>query len=272
MTRRGKLCPCSGDMSAEDRELVIVCAHTREAAAIAGRMRRAQRTHYGVFHGYMGNLGGVAAAVAVSGEGEYPAYAAVRQMAFLFGPKWLANFGVAGAVREDLHAGDITALSHSRRCYCPIALADNMFDDDSLVFPDDEAREYVLGAPTLDADAALLQTALDALNGSPPRGALQESIPALLAGSVPRPLAVWRGREFVRARYGADVVDMESYGFLSAAIDTGIPGFALKVISDACSADPRADFERNAKRILKRGAEALETAAECFTKLAASRE
>lgn len=244
------------------RELAIVCAFPREAAAIAACMQQASRTHFGLFRGYLGKLAGLDTALAISAPGEAASYAALRQIAFLFQPRWAFNFGVAGAVRENLHVGDVVLVNESLRYYAPCALASNVVLDDGLIFPDAKLRSHILDAPAQYSSPGLLEAATETLQNAMPHSSLQSSVPRIRIGCSDRPLLGSRARRFVRERYRVDAVDMESYGFLSACRDTALPGLSLKILSDACSEDAYEVFQRNARQLLQTGAEALKRAVE----------
>jgi hypothetical protein len=227
-TPRQKLPGSADDLS---QRLAIVCAYPAEAAAIAAFLQNCRRTHFGLFAGYCGRCGAFDCDLIISGEGENLAYGATRQIAYIAAPRILINAGIAGALTENLRTGDIVFLQSTRRAYCPPVILDNMLHDDELVWPDNEIRAAVVNSPALafdTADVAKIQPKLVIPQAQPPH------ILLLDCASMQTPLADFRGREFVRTRFGAQVADMESYGFLLAARDASTPAIAIKVISDDC--------------------------------------
>jgi nucleoside phosphorylase len=246
--------------SAAQYPVAIICAFEREAAVIAERMQSVRRTHYGLFPGFVGTLSGFGTAIAVTGSGENAAYTAVRQLAFLLKPALVAGFGIASAVAEWLNVGEVVLVSQGSRFYCPVALADNMFVSDALIFPTEEARAQIFDAPAAIADPRCLEAALGSLNGGPLRGLLQSRVCSVRVGSSDAPLLAWRAREYVRTRYDVDVADTDSYGLLCAAADVGVPALSMRVIGDSCVDRSHEEFRRKAPHVLKSAAECLETA------------
>ncbi|MEI7633153.1 MAG: hypothetical protein WCK47_02605 [bacterium] len=243
-------------------EICIICSHPREAAAVAARMNDARKRHFGLYCGYEGSFAGRAAVAGIAGEGENPAYVAVRQLTQLFHPDVLFNFGIAGAVSERMHVGDVVLVRESIRCMLPAVVADNTFTDDNLVFPDDETREHILRSPSAVSDAIMLQSALCSLNSHKTPHMRQRTVCSVRIGCSPAPMEGSRMREFARKRFQVEAADMESYGFLSAAQDVNLPALCLKIISDACGSDARTEFERHARCLLSVGSECLEIVVE----------
>lgn len=238
--------------------VLVVCASDAEAAAVAARLHKARRRHFGLFHGYEGQLGSGRVLVAVSGPGEDPCYAAVRQMVHLYSPAVAFNFGVAATVSELLHRGDVVLARTVRRTWCPPAIVDEMLSDDAVAFRSDAVRERILPAPRLDTDTHSLDTAVSALTPHmPPRTVQWEPQPVAM-GCMEQPLARWRGREYVRARFEVECVDTDSYGFTRAATDSTTPYVIIKVVGDDCSDDALETCGRRAG-ILPIGAKAVET-------------
>lgn len=219
--------------------IAIICATEAHLSAVLRSVQNTRREHFGLFAGATGAIDGVPVAIAVSGIGEGPAYAAARQMAYLFKPKVLMGLGNATAVCENLQMGDLVLASSSQRCYAPVVVTDEMFDSDELLFSSEEMKMRVLGAPVVSADSRLTQLAVEALTNAPPARSRQRVFRMVTAGCMENVVPAWRGAEFLRTRWCVDVVDTESYGFLSAASDCGVPSVCLRT-AVAAPCGPRA--------------------------------
>ena len=243
--------------SIDEIQLAIICSSHAEASAVSARMTGGRAAHLGLFPGTIGLFSGIPAALIVSGGDEMQMHAAMLQASFLFDLKYALNFGTAVALREDLKAGDLAIIRECVRSYCPPALADNMLDDDSLIFPSDAIRDAILSAPSLQSSASMLNPAFKALNGhQQPHTLVQREILQVRLGSSDKPLCAHLGREYVRKRFGVDAQDSGSYGFFRAAQECGCPALSLKVITSSCGNDQGVD----ATKVLKTGAECLEVA------------
>jgi len=240
------------------RPLAIVVSDDALARAVLKRMRGGKGRHWGLFEGGEGEFAGSATALAVCGPGENLAYAAVRQLSFLFRPNAVLYLGNALGAREDLRPGDLAFVREARRVFHPIAVADNMFHDDEVVFNSDELKAQVLEAPRLQADESRLVTVMSKVRPADFTTALQSSFAAITVGSASGSPAAHRGYEFARHRYGIDATDHASYGFLAALRDEQLPGLALLQIRGGCSAEYAAEYRHQRRRFNALAAEVLE--------------
>lgn len=241
------------------REVVLVLD-----SAIGERLARsfaqARHAHLGVFDGYDCTIAGMPAAIAIAEPAEDGAYAALRQLHYLYRPKLALQVVSAIALQENLRAGDLALTKAVRRVHIPSAVADNFFYDDEVLFSSDDEREHVLDAPVLEYDPKLIgQLQPELLRGSI-AGSLQSTIPIVAAGCGPGELPKWRGAEFVRKRFDVDVVDRTSYGFVRAAHDLQLPAATLSIISDGLSGNVEVEFERYAARFFDCASKAVESA------------
>lgn len=219
-------------------DVAIVCALESEAAAIARNLRRGRKLHYGMFSGYVGELGGRTSAIIMSGAGERLAYVAARQIAWLAKPSLLVHFSYGTAVSERLRAGDVVLVRDVRRCFCPVVITDQMFRDDEIVWPGDEVRQHVLGGELYRLNEEFLESARTAIEAQFPRGLMQRRICVVSCGSMERAVAKSRGAEWVRGRFEIDVVDSGSYGFLDACRAIGAARtLALRMVCSDCTGE-----------------------------------
>lgn len=236
-------------------DVICVCSVPGEAASLVSAMHGAKKVDFGLFRGFSGGFGSRRVAVVIAGAQEASVYAATRQVAYLLSPRWGLYFGLAGAVCELLKTGDFVLMSEVRRYYCPPALADNLFSDDSLLFSSEDARREVMEAVTVESDPGLLHQALDAVGTLRPAGCIQPGVRAVRGASSDEELHGWRAREFVRGKYRVDVVDSGSYGFLCAAADAGLPGIGMASIGDECGEVGRRPAGKLDRKWLRIGAE-----------------
>ncbi len=232
----------------ELRPVAVVTSDAAYGAAVARQMQNAKQQHFGLFAGWLGELGGFKAAVAASGGGEDPTYVAVRQLSFLFRPQLVLFLGGAIGAMESLLPGDVAWVRQARRCFHPVAVADNMFHDDEALFNSEDLRAKVLDAPVVGADPNISASIKAGILAPNYTAALQQEFPWVSVGSSDRPPARFRGVEFARTRYGVQALDQGSYGFLAALQDEELTGAALLQMRAGCSSEHEAEFQLHAAR------------------------
>jgi adenosylhomocysteine nucleosidase len=135
--------------------------------------------------------------IAVSGMGQHNAMRAAERL-LAGGVARLANWGVAGALTDDLEPGDV--LLPGRILYA---------DDDPGFATDRETRTRLLGR---------FSSALHVRDGA--------------LWTAERPVTTRAARQTLAAHSGAIAVDMEAAGVAAVALRAGVPFVAVKAICD----------------------------------------
>ena len=211
--------------------LLVLTPHEIPGRRVASFLRRARRTHFGLFPGFTGiTPRGGQAAVAFHGVGDMMAYTAVRHLAHLLQPGLIVHVSMARAVAESVREADFVVVREAVPCWCPPALTHGMIGDAALLDAKGRAGSGPLGGATVAADPRV-----NAEVGS--RMGCASALPAgcvlaVRAGSTADPLHGWFAREFVRTNFETDVTDHDSHGFLTACGAAAARGAAVRVIGE----------------------------------------
>jgi hypothetical protein len=197
----------------------------------------------------------------MAGPTENSAYAALRQLHYLFQPQIAVHFTYATAVCENLHAGDIVIAAGTRRVHIPPAIVENMFHDDNWIFPGSEQKEHVLAAPPYYAPQSTVSTCRQALESAITAAPSQSTIESIRIGCGKGQPPALRGAEFLRQRFHVEAVDSTSYGFARCAADLDLPSVGLATIDKAISSNDEEDFRRYKERFLRFAAKSIEACA-----------
>ncbi len=210
----------------------VIGAVSDEVAPFVDRLEGAQRSRVGAADIYMGYLCGQPVTVARSGVGKVNAAAATSALLLLSKPSALVTLGSAGAIAERLEVGDVVVSSrviqHDVGTYRSGEFRPSgipTYDADGIAAPVD----YLEGDTVLVREAIRVSLDLDlrSANGKKAR---------VIAGTVATGDSVLASTEkqyWLRATFGAAVVDMESAAVAQVASAHGVPWVAVRAVSDA---------------------------------------
>jgi adenosylhomocysteine nucleosidase len=173
----------------------------QESEALLRRVKAWKRITLGTFHGYHFNQSGWDCLLVQCGIGLKRATDATRTLLATTHPQFLACFGIAGAVNDDLQIGDVILADHT--CLLEQGLAEQ-----------------------LQPLARISDTAWQAASQ-----ALQVRGAHLLSGTA----ITTRGSQAVKLQgkvLANPILEMETFGVARVAIEKGLPLLSIRSISD----------------------------------------
>ena len=188
----------------DQADILILCALRPEASAIAGRMAGARCVAVGDFAGHLGGFSGKETLLVRTGPGSAAASSGLAAALNAFSPRLIVNFGTAGALAGDLHPGECV-VSRVSRPYDPAILSAGA-----------ESELGPASAPEIELHEHL------AVQISAMPGVRLASI-----GSADFSVADHDARSALRAQFGFDAVDWETYSVLRGARAARIPAFSF---------------------------------------------
>lgn len=219
--------------------LGLIGAMACEIDALRARMEDAQETSVADMHFFRGRLYGREAVLALSGIGKVHAAMCTQAMICLFHPDLVLNLGVAGALDERLHIGDIViAESAVQHDVDTTALGDpaGMISGPNIVYIPCDAK----------AKEALL------------RAAQKQGLHFLTAviATGDRFMEAQDEKHALRGAFGAAACDMEGGAIAQVCYENKTPYAAYRAVSDTLSGNGQ-EYAVNAAAAADRGARLL---------------
>jgi len=245
-------------------DIAIVLPESSVAHYVVALASGAQKIHFGLHPGWIGEFGGCSAAFACVSPVENDAYICVRHLAYLLQPKLVVHLGEAVSVCEGFVRGEIVLASEARRVFCPPAIAENLFECSDLLLRGEELREE-LDEPAVVLPEDLLSKLSNLADSAIPETATQSAVRLARVGSANHLPTKWRVHEFVRKQFSVELVDGESYGVLLAAQDCALPAIIVKIVTADCGAIAEPLKASQRKEWLRAGSEFLRQFVAAFT-------
>ena len=222
-------------------DIGIVCSHPLETRTVVSLLKNARKERCSLFAGYTGNLCGLSCAILESGMGGDRAYLAAKQMAPLFKPRVILDFGVAAGVNPALSPGTVFLAEKARDLTSFVRLweAQDPFFSSTHHLPGNMDFEEI---PT---SSELLVQAMK-----------KSDVKIGTAGSADFFLRSSLVREEL-GRGGIDIFDYETFSVVKAATECGIPVLSIRGVSDLGSENAQGEFHENLKKAVARAADFL---------------
>ena len=191
---------------------MVVAMQSEVESFLSAKKLEVKHLKYGGFDVMRFNLGSNEVYCVRSGVGEIFASAATQMLISVYGVSVIINFGVCGALTDNLRVGEV-------------ALVEGVvhYDFDTSPIDGCEVGRYLqYPEVTLRPDNNLLELAKR----------VNPSIQSVICASADKFVADEKIKENLAKTYGASVCEMESAGVLLACLNMDVPCLIVKAVSD----------------------------------------
>ena len=190
----------------------------------------------------VGKIQGKNCIIAKSGVGKVNAARTTQIMIDNFELSYVINIGVAGAINGLLNIGDVIIAKHVVQ-----------HDFDITAF--DHSKGYITGVgDRVKCDEQLVSEFEQVIESQPEKN-YQIKMGIVATGDI-FCTEIWM-KDKIRAKFDADVVDMECGAVAQVCYLDGIPFIAIRCVSDTPNGDNASTFDENLKMASRRCANIL---------------